>query len=178
MKPYQREASTPQQGQGANASMGMGRFTPGPQQQLLQQHQQQQLQQQQQQLEQPVPRTNMMQNRDQGHNSSGSLYGNTSTAGVFPSKPLNMAGNPGQQTQQRPSSAIFPPTPASPRNTTNQSQASASGYPVPAPRSAQAPMPIRPDVRQVQSQYHYYPSLSGSETDVSTSTENLTQVSD
>jgi len=31
-------------------------------------------------------------------------------------------------------------------------------------------------LRQVSNQYQFYPSLSGSETDVSTSTENLTQV--
>ena len=45
---------------------------------------------------------------------------------------------------------------------------SSTSYPVPAPRSG---------TKMNKPTARYHPSLSGSETDVSTSTENLTQVS-
>ena len=48
-------------------------------------------------------------------------------------------------------------------------------YPVPAPRSAGSAQG-QPGSKLAKPMARYHPSLSGSETDVSTSTENLTQV--
>jgi hypothetical protein len=45
------------------------------------------------------------------------MYNSAATAGVFPSKPLNMAGNP---VQPRPASAVFPTGPGSPRLASSQ----------------------------------------------------------
>ncbi len=154
MKPYQRENSGPQQGGGSGQNTG--RFPPNQQQQ--QQHNQQQQQQQQQnhqqhhnQQQQQLNHHQQQQQQQQLHehtpsristtqgNQNGGTGGgqnqpfifsgpNTATAGVFPSKPLGMAGNHSQQ-QPRPSSVVYPPSSASPRLVTQ-----ASGYPVPAPR--------------------------------------------
>ena len=66
---------------------------------------------------------------------------------------------PGMFHQASPSHMVSGPPPAG--------VAAMSSYPVPAPRSGS---------RLSKPTAKYHPSLSGSETDVSTSTENLTQV--
>jgi hypothetical protein len=147
MKPYQRENSGPQQGGGSGQNTG--RFPPNQQQQQHNQQQQNQQQQQQQQNQQQQQQQHNQQQQlhehtpsrvstTQGGQNGGPGGGqnqpfifsgpNTATAGVFPSKPLGMAGNHSQQ-QPRPSSVVYPPSSASPRLVSQ-----ASGYPVPAPR--------------------------------------------
>ena len=155
MKPYQRENLGPQQGGGSGQNTG--RFPPNQQQQQHNQQQQQQNQQQQHNQQQHNHQQQQQQhNQQQQHlhehtpsrvsttqgNQNGGPGGgqnqpfifsgpNTATAGVFPSKPLGMAGNHSQQ-QPRPSSVVYPPSSASPRLVTQ-----APGYPVPAPRDNQ-----------------------------------------
>ena len=195
-----------QQQQGVMQNPNNHRFTPNQQlhqqqqQQQIQQHQQQQLQQQQQQnqnqqQQQQPQQQQLNQQPQQAQNahehtpsrvntSQGgatatqgpiSMYTGPSgaTQGVFPSKPPGNISMSGNQGQPRPQSAVYPPSSSSPRMVSQ-----VSGYPVPAPRSVPTSMagPGRSEMRQAGTHYQYYPSLSGSETDVSTSTENLTQV--
>ena len=149
-------------------------------QQQQQQPQQQQLNQQPQQAQNAHEHTPSRVNTSQGGGATAtqgpiSMYTGPSgaTQGVFPSKPPGNISISGNQGQPRPQSAVYPPSSSSPRMVSQ-----VSGYPVPAPRSVPTSMagPGRSEMRQAGTHYQYYPSLSGSETDVSTSTENLTQV--